>query len=120
MVVGLLAVLKAGGAYVPLDPSYPRERLVWLLGDAGPRLVLADAAGRAALGEALSGREVIALDNPQDETLPATDPVVPDLTSRHLAYVIYTSSSTGLPQGDASSLGHDRLTLLGSTLCVRA
>ena len=50
MVVGLLAVLKAGGAYVPLDPGYPRERLGWLLGDAEPRLVLADGAGRTALG----------------------------------------------------------------------
>ncbi|MCG1056177.1 AMP-binding protein, partial [Mycetohabitans sp. B5] len=52
MVVGLLAILKAGGAYVPLDPAYPSERLVHILADAAPAIVLADAAGRAALGDA--------------------------------------------------------------------
>ncbi|EDN72592.1 Non-ribosomal peptide synthetase [Beggiatoa sp. SS] len=35
MVVGLLAILKAGGAYVPLDPNYPKERLAFMLADAG-------------------------------------------------------------------------------------
>ncbi|MEM5300349.1 AMP-binding protein, partial [Burkholderia sp. JPY481] len=48
MVVGLLAILKAGGAYVPLDAAYPGARLRQILGEAAPRLVLADAAGRAA------------------------------------------------------------------------
>ncbi|HEX7240755.1 MAG TPA: condensation domain-containing protein, partial [Longimicrobiaceae bacterium] len=44
LVVALLGVLKAGGAYVPLDPAYPRERLGWMLEDAGARLVLAESA----------------------------------------------------------------------------
>ncbi|WP_323073685.1 non-ribosomal peptide synthetase [Mycetohabitans endofungorum] len=98
MVVGLLAILKAGGGYVPLDPAYPGERLAHILTDAAPEIVLADAAGRAALGEAaLAHRTVL-----DPNTLPAraeTNPSVPALTSRHLAYVIYTSGSTGLPKG---------------------
>ncbi|WP_338911146.1 non-ribosomal peptide synthase/polyketide synthase [Mycetohabitans rhizoxinica] len=98
MVVGLLAILKAGGAYVPLDPAYPGERLLQVLADAAPDIVLADAAGRVALGEAaLTTRTVL-----DPNTLPAladTNPSVPDLTARHLAYVIYTSGSTGKPKG---------------------
>ncbi|WP_338910436.1 non-ribosomal peptide synthase/polyketide synthase [Mycetohabitans rhizoxinica] len=98
MVVGLLAILKAGGAYVPLDPAYPGERLAHILADATPQIVLADAAGRAALGEAaLADRTVL-----DPNTLPDradTNPLVPDLTSHHLAYVIYTSGSTGMPKG---------------------
>ncbi len=35
MVIGLLGILKAGGAYLPLDPNYPRERLAFMLADAG-------------------------------------------------------------------------------------
>ncbi|HEV2736741.1 MAG TPA: condensation domain-containing protein, partial [Longimicrobiaceae bacterium] len=35
LVVSLLATLKAGAAYVPLDPAYPRERLGYMLEDAG-------------------------------------------------------------------------------------
>ncbi|MDN7742130.1 amino acid adenylation domain-containing protein [Burkholderia gladioli] len=98
MVVGLLAVLKAGGAYVPLDPAYPGERLAHILADADPDIVLVDAAGRAALGEAaLAGRRQLDPNALHDR--PATNPVVPGLTSRHLAYVIYTSGSTGTPKG---------------------
>ncbi|TDB56913.1 non-ribosomal peptide synthetase [Photorhabdus khanii] len=98
MVVGLLAVLKAGGAYVPLDPTYPGERLAYILTDAAPAILLADKAGRAALGEkALAELTVLdpnALLHPQDD-----NPQIPALTSRHLAYVIYTSGSTGTPKG---------------------
>ena len=35
MVVGLMGILKAGDAYLPLDPNYPRERLAFMLADAG-------------------------------------------------------------------------------------
>ncbi|WP_262947602.1 non-ribosomal peptide synthase/polyketide synthase [Xenorhabdus indica] len=98
MVVALLAVLKAGGAYVPLDPAYPGERLVYILKDASPVLVLADKTGRTALGEqALAERTVLDPNNRFDR--PDSNPQIPALTARHLAYVIYTSGSTGTPKG---------------------
>ncbi|QPB24784.1 non-ribosomal peptide synthetase [Rhizobium sp. 007] len=104
MVVGLLAILKAGGAYLPLDPAYPCARLRQVLDDAAPRLLLCDAAGRAALGpEALVDLTVVDLETatPAWAELPASnpDPNALGLTSRHLAYVIYTSGSTGTPKG---------------------
>ncbi|MCF2135462.1 AMP-binding protein, partial [Mycetohabitans sp. B3] len=98
LVVGLLAILKAGGAYVPLDPAYPSERLVHLLADAAPNMVLADAAGRAALGDAALA-ECTVLDPATLRAWPNTNPSVAALTARHLAYVIYTSGSTGTPKG---------------------
>ncbi|CRM28416.1 Tyrocidine synthase III [Pseudomonas sp. 28 E 9] len=101
MVVGLLATLKAGGAYVPLDPEYSGERLSFILGDTAPVLVLADAAGRHALDDALQGRTVL---DPNEAHAQApveaeADPQVPDLTPENLAYIIYTSGSTGQPKG---------------------
>ncbi|MVT56032.1 amino acid adenylation domain-containing protein, partial [Bradyrhizobium yuanmingense] len=104
MVVGLLAILKAGGAYLPLDPAYPSRRLRQVLGDAAPRLLLCDAAGRAALGpEVLIDVTVADLKTatPAWAERPASDPDprTLGLTSRHLAYVIYTSGSTGTPKG---------------------
>ncbi|MER8562692.1 amino acid adenylation domain-containing protein [Mesorhizobium sp. M0578] len=104
MVVGVLAILKAGGAYVPLDPAYPSTRLNQVLEDAAPRLLLCDAAGRAALGADAPGQvSVVDLDTatPAWAGLPPSnpDPRALGLTSRHLAYIIYTSGSTGTPKG---------------------
>jgi amino acid adenylation domain-containing protein len=116
MVVGLLGILKAGGAYVPLDPAYPCERLREIVEDAGPRMVLSDAAGREALGEeSLEGKRNVSLDlvgqktaegrggewglewAEQARTNPGTKRL--GLSSKNLAYVIYTSGSTGRPKG---------------------
>ncbi|MBD2996263.1 non-ribosomal peptide synthetase, partial [Burkholderia pseudomallei] len=101
MVVGLLAILKAGGAYVPLDPAYASDRLRGIVQDSQPALVLADAVGRAALGELDGALPVI---DPETDALrwremPATNPEVASQHVHHLAYVIYTSGSTGRPKG---------------------
>ena len=101
MVIGLLGILKAGGAYLPLDPNYPRERLAFMLADAGcPVLVtqsalldrLPDDAARPARRAA---RRRLAGDRARS---PHTAPPL-DLDPRHPAYVIYTSGSTGTPKG---------------------
>src|SRR5256712_3107781 len=95
MVVGILAILKAGGAYVPLDPEYPRERLAFMLEDAGVAVLLTQARLRERLPD--HGARVELLEDDHADQ-PATDPtsgVRPD----NLAYVIYTSGSTGRPKG---------------------
>jgi amino acid adenylation domain-containing protein len=98
MVVAILAVLKAGGAFVPLDPSYPRERLAFMLDDAGVEVLLShtsqaerlpDYDGRLVLLDA--ERETVARESAADAACGAT----PD----NVAYVIYTSGSTGRPKG---------------------
>ncbi|RWO03529.1 MAG: amino acid adenylation domain-containing protein, partial [Mesorhizobium sp.] len=104
MVVGVLAILKAGGAYLPLDPAYPSGRLRQVLDDAAPRLLLCDAAGRAALGaEALASLTAVDLSDGArpwaDQGADDPDPRALGLTPRHLAYIIYTSGSTGTPKG---------------------
>jgi methionyl-tRNA formyltransferase len=37
LIVGLIGIHKAGGAYVPLDPTYPRDRIAYMVEDAGLR-----------------------------------------------------------------------------------
>ncbi|MGH8571564.1 MAG: condensation domain-containing protein, partial [Gammaproteobacteria bacterium] len=48
MIIGPLAIMKAGGVFVPLDPDYPRDRLAFMLADAGIAVLLTEQrlAGR--------------------------------------------------------------------------
>ena len=101
LVIGLLGMLKAGAAYLPLDPNYPRERLAFMLTDAGARLLITQQGLIGQLPEATSAdRHVVRLDAdwPQIARMPATAPAVA-LDPRNPAYVIYTSGSTGTPKG---------------------
>ncbi|WP_394824378.1 non-ribosomal peptide synthase/polyketide synthase [Pendulispora albinea] len=103
MVAALLAVLKAGAAYVPLDPSYPSERLVYMLLDSNPKVLLTQAG--TALHDYPHETRLRVLDLDAAESmaseLPSHDPAQSEvrLTAGHLAYIIYTSGSTGRPKG---------------------
>jgi amino acid adenylation domain-containing protein len=97
MVVGLLGILKAGGAYLPLDASYPRERLAYMLEDAGVAVLVTQAGLAAALP---AHDAVVRLD--ADWPIIANEPtqaLAGGVGSNNLAYVIYTSGSTGKPKG---------------------
>jgi len=83
-VVAILGILKAGGAYLPLDPSYPRERLSWMLADAGAQIVIT---------EEYLERNVEEIETHINADLRTT------INGENLAYVIYTSGSTGKPKG---------------------
>ncbi|MFZ6030187.1 MAG: amino acid adenylation domain-containing protein [Chloroflexota bacterium] len=98
LVISLLAVLKAGGAYVPLDPDYPAERLVYMLADAAPAVLLtqpAQAAQFAGLAVPTLCLETARETLQQAPTHAPACAALPD----NPAYMIYTSGSTGKPKG---------------------
>jgi amino acid adenylation domain-containing protein len=92
-----LAVLKAGGAYLPLDPSYPLERLLFMLNDARPRVLIT----RTELAEKLSTGPWTVLNIDEEAAIEdyPTDASPSQINPEQLAYVIYTSGSTGRPKG---------------------
>lgn len=98
LIVSMLAVLKAGGAYVPLDPSYPLDRLIYILNDAEPTIVLVDRSTREILSTSPAP-----LLNVDEEMQPSTNVVrrVRSISDNNLAYILYTSGSTGRPKGVA-------------------
>ncbi|PSL53321.1 non-ribosomal peptide synthase protein (TIGR01720 family)/amino acid adenylation domain-containing protein [Saccharothrix carnea] len=82
-VVAMLAVFKAGAVYMPLDLALPPERVMFLMGDAAPAVVLTEIPDVARHGAGdLTDAE-------------RTTPLRPD----NSAYLIYTSGSTGRPKG---------------------
>jgi amino acid adenylation domain-containing protein len=95
MIIGILGILKAGGAYLPIDPEYPEERIRFMLGDGGARILLTQRRFKAGYG---THWEVVELDDPENYQGIARNPEIiyqPD----DLAYLIYTSGSTGRPKG---------------------
>src|SRR5947207_5082970 len=113
LIVGLLGILKAGGAYLPLDPDYPRERLSFMVADAGARLIVTQSARRSQLPQAGADLVCLHADWPSIAREPSTAPAS-RLLPHNLAYVIYTSGSTGTPKGvavDHASLANKILTL---------
>ncbi len=98
LVIGILAVLKAGGAYVPLDLIYPKERLAFMLSDAGLKVLLTQEHLVNNLPE--HDAATVLLDswkNFASESGEDLDDA--ELSSDNLAYVLYTSGSTGRPKG---------------------
>ena len=98
MVVALLGILKAGAAFVPLDPDYPEERLAFIIGDGGIRVIVTE---RMRVEPGLTkDLELVLLDG--DDAAIASKPVdAPPMISMQddVAYVLYTSGSTGQPKG---------------------
>ena len=99
LVTSLLGVLLAGAAYVPIDPEYPPLRVMHMLEDAKPRLVLGHAATTAQWpGTRALWRNVVDRDG---QAAPGYH--VPGIRPHNTAYVIFTSGSTGRPKGAANT-----------------
>ncbi|MEU1204841.1 amino acid adenylation domain-containing protein [Nocardia sp. NPDC005825] len=117
LIIVLLAVMKAGGAYLPVDLSSPRERIEFMLADAGPVVIVTDATSALLIPAGFEG-VVMRVDHadPLDDGRgnPGRSTRTPASRPDHLAYVIYTSGSTGRPKGVAITHA-DLIGLLRST-----
>jgi amino acid adenylation domain-containing protein len=115
----LLATVKAGGAYLPIDPELPRERIHFMLTDAGVSAVLVTSD----LLDLVSHLPVplVPVDRLKLDRYPDRDPVDADrrspLRMSGAAYVIYTSGSTGTPRGVV--VPHQGLTAVAKTEAER-
>ncbi|MGB9119064.1 MAG: AMP-binding protein, partial [Candidatus Angelobacter sp.] len=100
LMIGIAGVLKAGAAYVPLEVSWPEERILQILEDAGVGVVLTQKATQQKLPWQMGLAVSLDEDWKQIEADSETAlPEPPERDARQLAYVIYTSGSTGKPKG---------------------
>jgi amino acid adenylation domain-containing protein len=98
LAAAILGVLKAGAGYLPLDPEHPRERLDFVLADAGAKLLVTERPLLERLGEVDVTAVCLDVEAERLRALSAANPATA-VTPENLAYVIYTSGSTGRPKG---------------------
>jgi len=97
LIAALLGVWEIEAAYVPLDVTHPAARLICILADTTPSIIVADGASAVTLSQ-ITDCPIITL----DEISHSPDVVHFGKRTRNpsdLAYVIHTSGSTGGPLG---------------------
>lgn len=91
------AALRLGAIYIPIDPRFPPRRVLEVLGQAKPRVLVSSREQRRLLDASLDVPTIV------DETLEAssleTDLPTRDFGPHHPAYILFTSGSTGRPKG---------------------
>ena len=101
--VALLAVMKVNAAYVPLDASFPKERISYILGDAGAKAIVslsafAENLDAVDLPKIFLDTAAAQIDAKFAGRLRAAEKPAP---KDELCYIIYTSGTTGNPKGVA-------------------
>lgn len=102
VMVAFLAIHKAGGVYVPLDPSHPTERLVAILDETQPPILVTQAHLLKKIPATTA--QVFCLDQDWSRVaaLPSQNLDTP-IDLEQTAYIIYTSGTTGRPKGVMAS-----------------
>lgn len=95
MIISMLAVLKLGATYLPIDIEYPKDRIEYIMNNAGCMFCITRKEYNNEFQ--VSGKKIFSDDekiySELDENIYAYIP------SSNLAYMIYTSGSTGNPKG---------------------
>ena len=98
----LFAIWKAGAIYMPVDMRFPEQRLIHMLEDSCPRLIITEDEeskkrfSRLAPGLCVILGDILQSGQEEPQNLPNHTALV---ESSDLAYIMYTSGSTGIPKG---------------------
>ncbi|TKB99644.1 non-ribosomal peptide synthetase [Pedobacter cryotolerans] len=96
MVVMLLGILKAGAAYLPLDPSYPKDRIEFMLADAGAKLLLLN---KKYAHQFNASQNELYIENIWQELAQEALHFTININLKQISNIIYTSGTTGKPKG---------------------
>jgi len=92
-----LALIKLGVVFVPINDDIPKERLRYILSDAGIKILITSDGQKESID--LSPLKVITVGDLRDALRYATSRPLLTLEGTDRIYMVYTSGSTGTPKG---------------------
>ena len=99
MPVAMVAVMKAGGASIALDYVQPEQRLLSIMRQVSPVIILISAANEILVHRLTAG-PVLVVDERLTDTLTLnTGRALPVVQPSDMLYLVFTSGSTGEPKG---------------------
>ena len=95
-----MSIIMAGGIYCPLSPRDPPQRMVQLIKQTKPRLVLVHTATAQYLKKGVGMVNIDTILNTNEEnTMNSFNQLSKvTVTPESIAYIIFTSGSTGTPK----------------------
>ena len=96
-VIAIYSVLRAGGFYVPIETEWPAERIVTIMADATPPVLLTRTKHIPKIPENYGG-VVLSMDALPQHTATHLQPKQPP-TPSSAVYCFYTSGTSGKPKG---------------------